>query len=127
MLIELRSEDPDVFVLIEDDGQVAYAYYYYKGAICGFVWLYNRALPVHGVLRPRGEPQLNEFSIQSPVVGDLPSDFQAHWIMWEGVLECAIYVKGRITAQLGRGDNPGWCKNASQDGPFAQVLEVPTS
>jgi hypothetical protein len=123
--LKLVAPKAGVALVIESDEQCCYAYYLSGGRVTGFVWLYNlghlsdslERKGDHGVCNPK------KFCKVPPIaVGQVPEDFQSIWQERNGVLECAIYVCEKLTAVVGDGDQPGWCRNATVDGPFAFAL-----
>lgn len=111
---------------IEDDGEVAYAYYWDNGRIEGYVWLYNRGpTPPSQTRRGEGRPQLNPLGyagegVFPPIIGD--SDVGVSWD--ESKNRFSIRLHGQMHAVVGRGDTPGWCVLAVHPNPLARVLEM---
>ncbi|MEQ1823298.1 MAG: hypothetical protein ABL949_12370 [Fimbriimonadaceae bacterium] len=123
--LELVSPKTGVTIAIESDDRCCYAYYTSAGNITGFVWLYNLGLNPMVIEGRSGNAVCNpnEYCKVPPIsVGLVPDDFKGIWRERDGVLECAIYVRDKLTAVVGDGDQPGWCRNASVDGPFALTL-----
>jgi hypothetical protein len=126
----IENEGSPDSVFIEDDGEVAFAYFRKRSReITGFVWLYNRArAPEDLIERSNSSPPLNPSGFVSTLPFVLPSDdseFEVHWLQHRGVWQAAIYIRNRIHAIVGDGDVPGWCILASRDGPIARILELP--
>jgi hypothetical protein len=113
--------------MIEDNGKVGYAYYLGDNGVDGFVWLYNVGKAPLTLEEQRGEDSpLNPQSLVRETEFTPPNaedDFDFNWVFREGVWECGIYIRNKLHAVLGKGDQPGWCVLAGQDGPLAYRLE----
>jgi len=104
--------DLSVRVSVVDDGRVAYAYFVRDEKILGWVWLYNRGTeqgrepPFRGA-PPRNAPEfIDEGSFEPPTD---ENQFEACWLVREGRLEAALYIRRKLHAVVGEGDKPGWC------------------
>jgi hypothetical protein len=115
----------DYSVMVEDNGEVCYAYFLSDSQTTGFVWLYNRGQAPDTISGTRNEPVKNprkyvlDLDFQP---ADSVQDFEAIWKVREGIPECALYLRQKLLAVVGNGDNPGWNINAKSDGPFALSL-----
>jgi hypothetical protein len=128
MAFSLRTVKDDAnAVRIEDDGRVCYAYFHDEKGVDGFVWLYNIDQAPSTLEEQRGiEAPLNPQTYVRATAYTPPNsedEFDFNWVFREGVWECGIYIRNRLHAVLGKGDRPGWCVLAGQDGPVAQRLE----
>lgn len=128
--VRIPSDETEEHVVIEDDGEVAYAYYVRHDAIASYVWLYNRAPSPEGIVqREDGKPPLNPKQFVAPMPwSPLPTkdDFEALFRHAGDDHETAI-LRGTLYAMMRADESPGWCLGAAEDGPVAQVLELPTS
>lgn len=116
-------------VVVEDDGDVAYAYLQDSDAIVGDVWLYNRGqTPEQPPCRegPSKMPFLNPSAFSRDVLEPITTETEVT-LEWEfdhdGVLTRArLFIRDELVAVLAPGAKPGWCRNAAKDGPLARVL-----
>jgi hypothetical protein len=128
MIVELRHPTEAAKVVIEDDDRVCFAYFIRDGQRTGHVWLYN-VLPSPATLeeQERGRAPLNPSQYVKADTGPRPTspeDFGSNWIVnEEGAIECGIYMFGNLMARLADGEYPGYCSNASADGPLAFTYE----
>ena len=121
-------ESPDNQIVFEDDGNVAYAYFYKNEKITGFTWLYNRP---GGLLNdwanPRDpeEPPTNSedcFSASDIVPIEDLSEVDVHWLTWQDARQAGIYFRNRLYAVVVDGITPGWCIAATKGSPVAGPL-----
>jgi hypothetical protein len=115
-------------VVVEDDGNVCYAYLIQQGSIVSDVWLYN-----HGtapLLPPWKSPDArppfqnsSEFLLDPQPMGiPSPEELSVVWDTEEGhVVVCLSNVP---LAWLTEGAKPGWSARVKRDGPVAQVRKV---
>jgi hypothetical protein len=129
--LSFTSQDEMHSVVIEDDGNVAYAYLLRDRKIVGDVWLYNQK-PTPA--RPEWDdktkiPFLNPASyIQQPKIFrqiTQDSEVRVEWLQRNGVTGAAIYIRGELHATVFEGEKPGSCRLAKNDGPLAKRLETP--
>lgn len=114
-------------VRVQDDGEVAYAYYLRNGEVIGHVWLYNRAVsPIEEPWsQPNGaQPFLNpaRFANRAEHLPLTSGDFDLRFMHRDGLWTAAIYLRGKILAVVGEAHFPGWCVLAREDGPLALTV-----
>jgi len=124
-----HSSDTDEAIIIEDNGQVAYAYWIDEdGEVCADVWLYNRAA---ASLEPEWDnlekaPFINPVGfVKSNELFPLPNsaeDVSVDWLSNEKQQEVNIFIYHNLAAKLVKGAKPGWSTLAQKDGPLAKVL-----
>jgi hypothetical protein len=115
-------------VIIEDDGEVCYAYLRHNEKIVSDAWLYNVAptpeLPPWKD-RSRRPPFLNprQYVVEFPTIRRIlkDDDWRLNWRQEDSTAE--IYVDGALIALLREGAKPGWSIDAASDGPCAKVLQ----
>jgi hypothetical protein len=122
-------------LVIDDDGEVCYAYLCRGREIVGDVWLYNRAptpleLPWEVGDAKDGMPFLNPAPYVREPDFALPAgedDFRVESEIDEAgsPVSVSIFVKGKLLARLGPGDLPGYSRLARTDGPLALALHAP--
>lgn len=114
-------------VIIEDDGQVAYAYMYFGEDIVADVWLYNQAeTPKETIWVKEKMPFLNPAEYVkkgifiSPLIDE--SEVRCEWIEnSDGLIEVEILLRENFVAGMAAGSLPGWSALVVKDGPLAQV------
>jgi hypothetical protein len=127
IFVQITSQDQLYCIIIEDDGDVGYAYLLNaERKIVSDVWLYNRAPTPEGhdwETDPDNAPFLN--SERFLRVGDflLPHDADDFSVQWNGV-EALVFVRNQLIAMLADGAKPGWSSRVSHDGPLARVLRT---
>jgi hypothetical protein len=128
---EFASPDGGETVVIEDDGEVCYAYILNdRGAISGDVWLYNRCpTPVGPEWHNRENlPFANPASFVNQNSTFRPpahaNEFAVEWDDADGVSIAKVFLNQTYFAELMIGSRPGWSLLASKDGPLAQVLRA---
>jgi hypothetical protein len=126
----LRDGDPDVQVVVEDDGRVCYAYLVWSGGIVADVWLYNR---VEGPAEPEWKlpdarsrmPFLNaagHCAAETAVIDDRDL-VEVRWRdAPSGEPIAGIFVGAQLWAVLTPGALPGWSRFAERSGPVAMRL-----
>jgi len=116
-------------VVIEDNGQVCYAYLLEDKEIISDVWLYNSAeTPITTDWGTSDDmPFMNPRSFSHDenriiIEGDLDQAL-VNWKFIERKLEKAnLVLNGQLIAILKPGAKPGWSINAKNDGPLAKPL-----
>ena len=120
------TDGVDYELLIEDDGQVCYAYLYdADGKISGHVWLYNRGPNPKSFEDPRGAPPRNpeEFVADERIaLPESGEDVSAQWWRTGGVLYARVFIRKALVGILAPGTKPGWSALAKKDGPVAKAL-----
>ncbi|PZR07185.1 MAG: hypothetical protein DI536_28415 [Archangium gephyra] len=125
MLLEYRHTLTGCFVVINDDGRVAYAYLHEpEGEIIGDVWLYNR-VPTPDVAdwsNPLDAPFPNPASHARALDQALPEredDLSVEWTVDGELLMADVHLRGVFLARLTPGSAPGWNVFATRRGPCA--------
>jgi len=115
-------------LIIEDDGQVTYAYLLKDEEIIGDVWLYNqKESPLQVDWRDVEKmPFLNpkEFIKEniSPIINE--NEIKLDWHVLnngETVKEVDIFINEKLIAKLAPGYKPGWSKTVVKSGPLANI------
>ncbi|AMR31879.1 hypothetical protein A0256_10820 [Mucilaginibacter sp. PAMC 26640] len=114
-------------VVVEDDGRVAYAYLMYYDEIVSDVWLYNRIEPPAEIFLNdwRQQPLNPDEYIRKDIIIVPMTDLSQIHCEWDesedGVIEVAVVLRRRFTAELKHGAKPGWSVFVAKDGPLALV------
>ena len=115
---------------IDDDGNVAYAYFLVDEEITGMVWLYNHAncapnpwnAPAD---REKPATNIEGYFTEEPFVPiQDESEVQLIWKVRDGYQEAAIYIRKLLHAIVADELDPGWCRIATQDSRVALALVV---
>lgn len=102
-------------VVVEEDGDVAYAYLLRDQKIVSHVWLYN----AH---RNSSKQELAALVAADVTVRPLRFEVSVRAIWREATAErvvVEIWLYGRLHACLSSDSSPGWCRLAKTDGPLA--------
>jgi hypothetical protein len=131
MAISLTFEDPaypGMAVDVEDDGNVAYAYFMKDGETTGHVWLYNHP---DGVPNPWNSP-LERGSIPTNVEGyfdaegfqpiESEDEVEVMWGTYGGYVSAGVYLRRKILGIVADDLKPGWSRLATKGSPVAQPL-----
>jgi len=120
------KEDKNYSVVIEDNGQVAYAYLLKDGNIVSDVWLYNQIKTPEISDWPNKEslPFLNskEYTFNDGFIRSIQSreDFE---VIWENIAEqiiVRIIILGKIKVQMDSNEKIGLSNNIFKTGPLAR-------
>jgi hypothetical protein len=122
-----REDSPsdDRYVVLEDDGEVAYAYLFKNGRIVGDVWLYNVG---------DAPPTVNwhdrdSMPFRNPEQYCLPNDLPRLTsstpvsVQWSET-DVMIFIDGLACARMEEGSKPGWSRTARIEGPLAKPLRL---
>ena len=127
--IEFENPDfPEAVVEVEDDDNVAYAYFYSGERATGFVWLYdhlNCSPNPWNAAVDRSKPATNiegYFAAEPFLPIQDANEVEVLWRMRDGFCEAAIYIRGYLHAVVADELRPGWSRLATQDSPIAGVL-----
>lgn len=124
VFLAFDEPDGDRSVVLEDDGEVAYAYLLVDGRIVSDVWLYNAVLPdPDEVWVAKNLPFQNRASHGAD--GGVPrlrpeSDVALDWSQWE----VAIEIDGILVARMKADIKPGWSLGATSPSAFALPLSM---
>lgn len=116
-------------IVIDDDDRVVYAYLLQDERIISDVWLYNWGpAPAEPEWRdPSKMPFANPkgYSSESALSPTIESEHvKAVWIQdGSGLNRVDLFINDELFAVLKPGAKPGWCRNASKNGPLATMLE----
>jgi hypothetical protein len=128
--LQLLDESTGCSVIIEDDGDKAYAYLMDAAkVVVSDVWLYNRG-PAPAT-EDWSDPAKLPFSNPAEYVRDVnfepitsASEVSIQWKRRaNSPIEAHLSVRGQLFAILQQGISPGWSRLAVKDGPLAKVLE----
>jgi hypothetical protein len=124
LLLRFDAPGKTLALMLEDDGNVAYAYLLEGEEIVGDVWLYNVAeSPLEVEWDPSAMPFLNpkKFCREDKVPR----------MREESLVDCKwssrgveVTIDGVLMARLEVGAKPGWSKLAACSGPLANPLEI---
>ena len=117
-----------ISIIIEDDGNVAYAYLLKDNDVIGDVWLYNQAItPAHTIWDKDNMPFLNSLDYLdiSKMISPILSIDEVY-VLWtfpnDINIGAKIFIRDKLIAQLGQDDFPGWSTSVIKDGPLAKKL-----
>jgi hypothetical protein len=126
---QLLDEQTGYSVVIDDDGEKAYAYLLDAAeVIVGDVWLYNcgQAPKENDWSDPAKLPFSNPAEFVSDVNFDPIANASEVSIQWKQhpgrPFEVLLSLRGELFAILQHGVKPGWSRLAIKDGPLAKVL-----
>jgi hypothetical protein len=122
------NENQQYSVVVEDDGEVAYAYLLDGEEIVGDVWLYNNGeAPAtfpwkEGKKMPFTNPKvfLKENMHLLPIENN--DEVSVIWSNYGNGAEAIVTIRGEIIAKLQSGSKPGWSKLVVKEGPLAKVF-----
>lgn len=123
IFISVAHPESNLNLVIEDDGQVAYAYLLKDGKPASVVWLYNRAPEPEKLERPEEPgPIVNPKPFVAEMDFELPAHEYQFEIDWPTPESVAISIHDRLHATLNTKEAFGRCVLASRDGPVAKSL-----
>jgi len=121
------EDNVEYSIVIDDDGEVAYAYLYKNSDIVGDVWLYNQAsTPLIAIWEEKNLPFLNPQEFIKDVIPPIRNEDEIA-ITWthlsnnefEHVL---IYIRNKLIAKISVGSTPGWSTCVAKSGPLALMF-----
>ena len=119
-------------VVIEDNGIVAYAYFYEKGRIVGDVWLYNCLLAPESsqwpdpALLPFLNPAryLKESCRIEPISSKKDVAVEWHDLQSAQEVYACIHVRGELIGCVSNKSKPGWSALVKESGPLARIMDL---
>lgn len=127
---QLPDQRSGYSVIIEDDGEKAYAYLMdAAGVMVSDVWLYNRGAAPDTT--DWSDPSKLPFSNPAEFVSDVDfepvtsaTELSVQWKLYDDrPIEAHLWVRGQLFAILQHGMVPGKSRLAGKDGPLAKLLE----
>lgn len=123
-LLRIDAPERDRYVVIEDDGRVAYAYLFVGGRIVGDVWLYNVGDAPTAIdwkdraSMPFKNPAKYCKGVEMRRLGE-KGVVRSEWTN----VGVRIFVDDDEWARMEEGAKPGWSRNARVAGPLAKPLD----
>ena len=120
---------PGMAIDVDDDNNVAYAYFLKNGEITGYVWLYNHKNwtpnPWNAPTDRNGSPTNIEGYFNDDGFRPIESqdEVEVLWDMHYGFVHAAVYVRGSLLGIVADQLMPGWSRLATRDSPVAIPLD----